>query len=177
MSMRHKDMNNYRKYRYGFLLSGLLAALFCVNLFADTAEVFNLEQTSLGQAVLTPGPDELTVSNIGPSGNDGVSTNLPGDPKIWGMKLLDSLAVGASMEVKSYGTVGAVPDQMICTIQMSNLGSEGVLGFDFSVIDANVITIEYFYQGQRVLQEDYTATTSLSIIIQSGGGRGRDFDT
>lgn len=163
-------MNNYRKCRYGFLLTGLLSALFCVNLFADTAEVFNLEQTSLGQAVLTAGPDELTVSNIGPTGADGVSTTLPGEPEMWGMELLDSLPGGSSMEIKSYGTVNAVPDQMISSIRISNLGPEGLMECDFSGIAPNEITVDYFYQSQRVLSESYTAVPGITIDIQSGGG-------
>ena len=169
ISVQYKDVNNCRKYRYGFLLSGLLTTLLCVNLFADIAEVFNLEQMSLGQAVLTTGLDELIISNIGPSGADGVSTALPGEPEMWGMELLDSLPGASSMEIKSYGTVNAVPDQMISSIRISNLGPEGLMECDFSGIGANEITVDYFYQGQRVLSESYTAVPGITIVIQSEG--------
>jgi len=117
ISVQHTNMNNSRMCKVMLLLSGLIFGLLQVNLFADPVEVFRLEHTGLGDALLAAGPNELTVSNIGPSGNDGVSTMLPGEPDLWGVKLLEPLAVGASMEITSHGTMGGAPEQMIGTIQ------------------------------------------------------------
>ena len=170
----HTEMNNFRPCRALLLLSGLIFLLLQANPVADTVEVFRLEHTSLGQAILTAGPSELTVSDIGLSGADGVSTFLPGEPEIWGMKLFEPLAVGASMVITSYGVVEGVPDQMAGTFQMSNSGAEGLLMFDFSSVEADAITIDYINEGHRVLRENYTAVNSISITIQNGGANNID---
>ena len=142
----------------------LVTVCFDGQLAANTEVAFNLEHTSLGQAVLTAGPSELTVSNIGPSGLDGTSVTLLGDPVTWGMKILDPLAPGAFMEINSTGTINDVPGQPLCVLHMANIVPIINIGLDFAGVDANTITVDYILDGEHVLREDYEDTSNITII-------------
>ncbi len=142
----------------------LVIVCFDGQLAANTEVAFNLEHNSLGQAILTAGPSELTVSNISPSGLDGTSVSLLGDPVTWGMKVLDPLTLGAFMDINGTGTINGVPDQPLCMLHIANLGPDVNIGLDFAGVDANTITVDYILDGVHVLRENYEDTNNIAII-------------
>ncbi len=142
----------------------LVTGYFNAQLAANTEVAFNLEHTSLGQAVLFAGSSELTVLNIGPSGLDGTSVTLLGGPVTWSMTMLDPLGPGAFMDINSTGTVNDVPGQPLCVLHMANLVPIVNIGLDFAGVDANTITVDYILDGAQVLRENYEDTNNIMIV-------------
>jgi hypothetical protein len=147
---------------------GLTVVLF-VSTFGTVAEasaapvnIFGLEHTALGGATLqvvsgTAG-DQLVVSNIGPSGADGVSVALPSNTTLWEAHINDlgnlgSYEPGSFLQITSIGTIDGVPNQIAATGRATNLGSQVGINFDLSTVSSAPLKAEYFFNGSLIATE------------------------
>jgi len=125
-------------------------------------DVFGLEHCPLGQAVLeVDGEGNLVISNIGSSGEDGVTINVPsnlesfdafmlplGDPSDPGNPIPD----GAFIEMTTRGTVAGIPDQVIAINHCEDMGSTVTATMDFSAIGPNSLLVEHSCEGSVTSQ-------------------------
>ncbi len=120
---------------------------------AQPISAFGLPHEALGQAVLRPSGDELIVSNIGSSGQDGVSIDL-GEAEFHVVTFepppLTSLPDGAFLETTVRGEVDGVPDQFVWSIRSTARGGDAFLTFDASRVRPGALRLEARLGGRTV---------------------------
>jgi hypothetical protein len=122
-----------------------------------------LTNTSLGNATLAASNGTLIVSNLGSSGQDGISiaipTNLSGLDVNWQpLDPSNTLPVGAYIQEDIIGTAGAITNGLLGTVTTTklcaacgtNYGSNYVISADFSPIGASHYTVQAYLQGVLV---------------------------
>jgi hypothetical protein len=124
-----------------------------------------LTNTSLGNATLAASNGTLIVSNLGSSGQDGVSIAWP--PSLSGLDVTwqsldpsNTLPVGAYIQEDIIGTAGAITNGLLGTVTMTKLcatcgannGSNYVISADFSPIGVSNYTVQAYLQGVLVAQ-------------------------
>ena len=139
----------------------------------QTLSYAGLSHTALGQATLTEATDgALLVSNIGSSGQDGVSVALPSDLTAWEahwqpLDPLDALPVGAYVREALIGTGNGVVNGVLGTLQVTKAGtSNHVVSADFSPLGASTYTVQAYRQGVLVAQ----ATNQPGAALAAAGG-------
>lgn len=101
----------------------------------------------------------LTIYNIGSSGEDGVSIDLPNDiakEHIYIAYLGDANSTpdGSFIEVTAKGLLNAVPDQNISIIRHEDIGSQVRTSIEYLVpIVPGSLNVEYYLDGQLVAAE------------------------
>ncbi|MCH8149259.1 MAG: hypothetical protein IH987_14960 [Planctomycetes bacterium] len=114
---------------------------------------FGLRHTAAGQANLSIDPNgNLVVSNIGSSGEDGVSIDL-GEADGWGGSFLHDVPhqVGARMDWSLFGTVDGTPQQLVAKGHTESVVGDEIHAFvDFSAGTTDYL-VEVIKGGQVVL--------------------------
>ncbi|MCH8149383.1 MAG: hypothetical protein IH987_15610 [Planctomycetes bacterium] len=147
-----------------FLVLALASAMFARSstvLATGCVEVFGLVNCPLGQANLDVIDGNLVVSNIGASGNDGVSVTLPPGVVLTGFEL----AAGGSHVTSAIGVVNGVPGQPTGQVLVESISAtEKQSTPDFSAIGASTYTLQIL-DGDVVVYEEAgrsgPATTSI----------------
>ena len=120
---------------------------------AQPLSAFGLPHEPLGQVVLRPSGDELIVSNIGSSGQDGVSIDL-GEAEFHVVMFepppLTSLPDGAFLETTVRGVVDGEPDQFVWSIRSTARGGDSFLSFDATRVRPAALRLEARLGGQTV---------------------------
>ena len=156
--------------------SGSALALFALSvvwpqhLNAGTIDIFGLPNTSLGSATLTAVGGTLVVSNIGPSGTDGVSVGLPTnttsfDSVIANLGSASSTPTGSFVTLTGMGTVNAIPNQLISTTTATDLGSSLDLEYT-SPVTSGGLFVQYYLDGNFFASEITPATSIFTGILK-----------
>lgn len=142
----------------------ILPLLFSTSAFSAIAT-----RTPLGSAILTdPGDGTYIVSNIGSSGEDGVSINLTGQSfNLWSA-VIDPLGDattypdGSSISITSYGLLDGV-EQVISTATAYDAG--GAIALDFSFPNfGNLMQVEFSNSGVVLAAESLDSTAGLFAL-------------
>ena len=138
----------------------------------QTLSYAGLPHTALGQATLMEATDgALLVSNIGSSGQDGVSVALPSDLTAWEahwqpLDPLDALPVGAYVREALIGTGNGVVNGVLGTLQVTKAGtSNHVVSADFSPLGASTYTVQAYRQGVLVAQATNQPGAALAAAV------------
>ena len=141
-----------------------------LDLFADNAEPVyydnvtltplytysGLSHTSLGSAVLTATGTQLTVANLGSSGQDGVSIALPKAAAFeaqWLDSNPDSIpTAGAFLSLKAKGTLGTQAGHAIGELRVQESSGALVVTADFTPVGATTRTVRAYLNGALVAQ-------------------------
>ena len=156
--------------------SGSALALFALSvvwpqhLNAGTIDIFGLPNTSLGSATLTAVGGTLVVSNIGPSGTDGVSVGLPTnttsfDSVIANLGSASSTPTGSFVTLTGMGTVNGIPNQLISTTTATDLGSSLDLEYT-SPVTSGGLFVQYYLDGNFFASEITPATSIFTGILK-----------
>jgi hypothetical protein len=134
----------------------------CVTPFTNRLVFGGLTQTALGDASLAVSGNQLVVSNMGSSGQDGVSIVLPTNRMALEVEWqpLDpsnTLPVGAYIQELVIGTAHGITNVELGTVTMTKLcgycdGSNFLISADFSPIGASNFTVQAYLQGVLVAQ-------------------------
>ena len=131
----------------------------------------------LGNATLVYWPavstNELVLSNLGSSGQDGVAVALPAGPGgvvvNWlPLDVSNALPVNAYIQEQVIGTANGVVNGPLDTVTVTKTGTSNyVVSADFSPIGAGTFTLQAFLNGVLVAQmtgQDKAALTSVGMI-------------
>jgi hypothetical protein len=118
-----------------------------------------LTNTSLGNASLAVSGRQLVVSNLGSSGQDGVSVSLPSN--LVGVQLscppsdgTNNLAVGAYFQSQVVGMASGIANGVLGTVTVTKTGSTNYsIAADYSPIGASTYTLQAYLNGVLVGQE------------------------
>jgi hypothetical protein len=137
-----------------------------------------LTNTSLGNALIANQLDHgsntafLVVSNLGSSGQDGVSIDLPGgtnnttgfDVTWQALDDADTLPVGAYIQEQMIGTAGAITNGLWGTLTMTKMGTSNyVVSADYSPLGASTYTVQAYLKGALVGQATNQPGASLAV--------------
>ncbi len=123
---------------------------------------FGLKHCPLGQASLELQDGKLVVSNIGSSGEDGVSVELPQSTAYWQPELNDlgdpadpdnPVPDGAFMRLTTLGTLDGQPDQIISVAHHEDMGAVVKSTIDFSRVEPELQTGRALCEGRLVHKE------------------------
>jgi hypothetical protein len=117
---------------------------------------FDLDHKGLGKAQLSVDSKMLVVSNIGSSGEDGVSVDLPEGLSSWDFDILElgdandplnPIPDGAFMITVAKGRVEGIADQAIGQISVEDIGQTLEISADYTPIGSSSYTIEVYDGG------------------------------
>jgi hypothetical protein len=112
-------------------------------------------QEALGQAVFESKVDQLTLSNLGTSGDDGLTVHLDrADTFHMGwldVDPADALPMGARMEIRSTGTlIGGGAEQDLGAVALTKTDDSLEITADFTPIDSPTQRLEIYDNGRLV---------------------------
>ena len=140
----------------------------------DTCRIFGLQNVSLGQASLDTAGGVLTVSNIGSSGQDGVSVEI-GDAlgiDFTFESFADSgIPTGIDLEVRG-AFLGSDSDQYLGQVSAVWYDTSGTLLFDFGEWGATSYDLEIYQNDSLVFGTllDTGVTIRYSKVSNRGSG-------
>ena len=144
-----------------------------IGAFQSLETVFDgLRHSPLGTAQISISNSQLLVSNLGSSGQDGVSAGLGEVGGLHSTLQLPTapLPVGASLEIEGRGQVNGVPNQRIATVLMEELADGRQLSVDFSSVGAPTYELLLFADGKQIFSrkglQGIAGTTSPSVGIE-----------
>jgi hypothetical protein len=119
-----------------------------------------LTNTGLGNATmaLANANGQLIVSNLGSSGQDGVTITIPTnmlslDVGFLALDPSNSLPVGAYLQSAVIGTAGSVTNGVLWTTTTTKVGTSNYsVSADFSPIGATTYSVQAYFQGALVGQ-------------------------
>ena len=119
---------------------------------SESVAMFGLLHTILGSAIFEPDGQTLTISNIGSSGEDGVSIDV-GQAESFSLNWapLDpfgDVPDGAYEELRAIGSLGGNPNQSLGTLRVTDIGSEYEITADYSPIGSTSQRLEVYDQGK-----------------------------
>jgi hypothetical protein len=126
------------------------SSLASLTLTNEAVQMFGLEHHALGQAIFQAQSGQLTVTNLGTNGQDGVSVALPNNLTGWDAHWLNpegagALPVGAYLKQQVIGTGGSVTNGVLETVQITKAGTSNyVISADFSPVGAITRTVEVY---------------------------------
>ena len=135
----------------------------------------------MGNAVLTATDTQLTVSNLGSSGQDGVSIKMPSNLTAWEAHWqdpdsTDGLPVGAYVREAVVGTGNGVVNGVLGTVQVTKAGTGNhVVSADFSPVGASTYTVQAYRQGVLVAQVTNQPGSALAVAGGSSFSGGVQF--
>jgi hypothetical protein len=123
---------------------------------SSTVMFGGVAHSSLGNATLNVQSNQLTIANLGASGQDGVEIALPSVAQ-WDAQweLFDpsnALPVGAYLQMQEVGTANNVTNGLLGTFTVTKMSSNSVLSADFSPIGVTNFTVQ-LYDGTNVVGE------------------------
>ncbi|MCG8408986.1 MAG: hypothetical protein MI923_27590 [Phycisphaerales bacterium] len=146
----------------------------------EALEAFTFDHSILGRATMEGSPDQLIVSNIGSSGEDGVDADI-GQADDWSAfwQALDPslLPTGAYMELQTNGSVNDVPDQLLGSVRIEDIGEQLQAAFDFSPLGASTYEVHVLLDGVLVDSETGLSGPSVTFDAVGCGGGGDDNPT
>lgn len=146
----------------------ILAGMFvvCPCMFADSNRVFGLDHIPIGQAILEPGVNHLTLMNAGGSGADGLRTHTPGWPVTWGVRLapVDPMLDNTLLEITDIGAIEEDRFQTLSTVSIRRIGPQTLITPNFSEILAGSLVVDYYFDGNRVLREEYANPVEFTLV-------------
>jgi hypothetical protein len=118
---------------------------------AESLSSVHSTASALGQATIIPDGTNLTVSNLGSSGQDGVSlalANVAGWAGHWQpLDPTDALPVGAYLQSEVLGSAGAAGSGPLGSWRMTKTGTDNyAVTADFTPLGASTVTV-LVYQG------------------------------
>jgi hypothetical protein len=128
-----------------------------------------LTNSSLGNATLAVSGSQLVVSNLGSSGQDGVSIALPGNLSAWEAHWQDpdpsgTLPVGAYVQQQVMGPGSAGSSGVLGTVAVTKAGTGNyVVSADFSAVGASTYTVQAYRQGVLVAQATGQTGSALAV--------------
>ena len=134
--------------------------------------------TSLGNAAVTAKTNKIRITNLGSSGQDGVSMVMPSGTTGIDVSWLDvdssnTLPVGAYLQQQTSGTANGVANSPWGTLTMTKAGTGNyVVSADYSAIGATTCTVQAYLQGALVGQATGLSGSSLAVA----GNIGNSFD-
>ena len=152
----------------------------------ERLSLFGQAHQALGQALFTAGAGNLSVSNIGSSGLDGVAIHVEDVDEfaaIW--QPLDPLATvpdGAFLEFSATGSVGGMAEQALGTLRITDIGAELEITADYSAVGSTSHRLEVLDGGVLVTTvTGHTGPVARVVGWPKGCGKGRavidDFGT
>jgi hypothetical protein len=119
---------------------------------------FGLTHCPLGDAILIPDGNYLLVDCDGSTGDDGVRIGLNENVAFWEADINFgdpcSIPVDANMVLFSIGVVDGVPDRPVGrSILQKTAEDEITFSVDFTAVQPDSITAEYYLAGEHVLTE------------------------
>jgi hypothetical protein len=144
-----------------FIVQKLVPALVIgVSLVAPARAVliFGLEHTPVGNAALHVANGTLVVSNIGPSGNDGVFVTLPPGLALWRAQLeplgsASSTADGSFLQLNGIGMINGIAHQVVTKLRATDVGAQISFQFDLSAVSTGSVLANYFSNGTLLSTE------------------------
>jgi hypothetical protein len=132
-----------------------------------------VNHSSLGNAMLNVQSNQLTVGNLGSSGQDGVEIALP-SVTTWGaewepLDLAGTLPVGAYLQIQETGTANGVTNGLLGTFTMTKTPSNSVVAADFSPIGAINFTAQLYNGTNQVKQATGLANGPMCYCLQLTG--------
>jgi hypothetical protein len=135
---------------------------------ASDMTIFGLEHTAIGNATLSANSGALIVSNLGTSGQDGVSIAMGSNPATsWTAQIADTgdaQQEGASMSFSAFGTLGDSPVNLLSTVTVTNPTFNDVLTtFDFSSVSQTGPLIVYYQLEHTLVATETVYSNSYTI--------------
>jgi len=140
----------------------------------DTVVIYDLMHTKQGNASLDTTAGKLIVSNIGSSGNDGVSIDLLDTLELWegvleNFDLSGSVPVGAKLELAYKSVIDGIPDQpYMITSQTKTAANQWQLGATSPSV--TTYTVEAWRDGWVVFHADSLSASDLGYIVETAKG-------
>jgi hypothetical protein len=134
----------------------------------------------LGVATATVSGSQLTVTNLGSGGQDGVAITIPESQSMVDLQLqpvdpLNNLPVGAFLQAQVIGTANGVTNGVLGTVVATRTGTNNLsVSADFSPSGASTYSIQAYYQGALVGQAT-NQTASASIAMAPAPNHGCQF--
>lgn len=134
-----------------------------------------LEHCPVGNAVLEVDEAHLVVSNIGSTGNDGVSIAFPSPTEYWHLELLplggpgdtpNGTPDGAFIEVNGRGVLDGVPNQIVTVSHHEVVDQEVIGSLEFLPVEPAPLTSDFYCDGVLV----HTETTGSPRDVRSWWG-------
>jgi len=128
-----------------------------------------LSHTSLGNATVAVQGNQLSISNLGSSGQDGVSIALPGT--LTGLEMhwqdpdpLGALPVGAYLKQQVVGPASDGTSGVLGALQVTKAGTSNyVVSADFSPVGASTYTVQAYRQGVMVAQASGQKGAAMAV--------------
>jgi hypothetical protein len=120
---------------------------------ALSAKGFPLNRT-LGQAHMQANADGLVISNIGSSGQDGVSIELGEAERAgarWTPQPLASTPDGAYYEVSAVGSFGDQPDTELGSTRATKIGPEYEVTADYSALGSDTQLLQIYFDDLLIV--------------------------
>ena len=130
----------------------------------DSVTIFGLQHVSKGSTVLDTAAGQLTVSNIGMSGNDGVSINL-GNRKGWDGTIkgaIGTLPENAFLKTTMVGKVNGFTNRPITSLTAKARGDSLDLLPDWTPLGSNSTQVKLYRSGSQVFSG---SGTNLRMIV------------
>jgi hypothetical protein len=128
--------------------------------------------TELGDATFIASGTNIVITNLGSSGQDGLSFALPAsqalvDLEFQEMDPSNSLPIGAYFQQQLIGTGNGITNGVLATVTYTKAGTSNYsISADFSPLGAPSYTVEAYLQGSQVGSQ----TGSANIVVGGGGG-------
>ena len=134
-----------------------------------------LTNTPLGNATLALSGSELVVSNLGSSGQDGVSLALPShlsavDVNSLSLDVSNTLPVGAYIRSQAVGTANGITNGVLGTVTVTKMGTNLSVSADCSPMGVSTFTVQAYRQGVLVAQATNQSGGYMMQIINPNGG-------
>jgi hypothetical protein len=124
--------------------------------------------SALGQATFVPDTTNLTVANLGSSGQDGVSFALS-DAAAWDaewqpLDLSDTLPVGAYVQSAAFGNAAAARDVLLGWWRLTKLGTGNYeVTADYTPLGSTTVTVEV-YNGTTLVATKTGQSGVLGVL-------------
>ncbi len=140
-------------------------------LASETVEFSHLPHQALGHAQMSATGDHLTISNIGSSGEDGVSIDLD-EAVEWGVNFDPALMywpVGSAFGTTASGSIGGGTGSGIGSAALGVVGSDALeFRCDFSPLGAESYTVVILDDGAVVLTETGLSEAFTAVVSTTG---------
>jgi hypothetical protein len=122
---------------------------------SQAVNVFGFSHQALGSAALEPFPGGLSVTNLGPDGEDGVKINLrKADTFNLSLDPIDLRGVASAdafLQAEAFGSRNGAPNQSLGKVKVTKTGADYLFTADYSAIGSTTQHIQLFNNNMLVL--------------------------
>jgi len=142
-----------------------------------------LPNTTLGNAALVVSNNTIKVSNLGSSGQDGVSIAFPGNSTGWAINWLDldpsnTLPIGAYLQQQIIGSYGSISNDLLGTLLTTKMGSSNfVMTADFTPLGISQLQLQGYDESVLLGETNLTGGPVFALGISSGGQEDWEWDS